>query len=74
MVGDHYQLPPVLDAPVYRTKNALSSVPEIQNGYMIYRSFEHALVLTIQQRQAGTDAETVKFREMLWRLRRDRPR
>jgi hypothetical protein len=70
LVRDHFQLPPVNDVPlhVYPRKEG-KKFDEFEAGHLLYRKFNQAVVLTIQQRQVGEDPGSRRFRKLLGRLR-----
>ena len=63
LIGDFAQLPPVGDRPLYAPEGASS------HGYTMYQLFTKVVILQQIVRQAGTDPDTIKFRELLMRLR-----
>ena len=66
LFGDFGQLPPVMDLPLYTT----DSRSELSDqGRTAYLQFDRAFILTQVMRQAGSDPDQVKFRDILLRLR-----
>jgi len=68
LMGDHAQLPPLFDLPLYSTP-ATNSNPLTIDGSSLYNSFDKAIILTQCYRQAGETADESTFREVLMRLR-----
>jgi len=68
LMGDHAQLPPLFDLPLYCT-SAPNSNPLIIDGASLYNAFNKAIILSQCYRQAGITADETQFREILMRLR-----
>src|SRR5467141_4181306 len=66
LIGDFFQLPPVLNKPLYTT-NVSSLKQDELIGRNAYLSFDHSVFLTTIQRQAGDDQAS--FRKALLELR-----
>lgn len=66
MIGDFFQLPPVLQKPLYADPGSSFSEDEL-NGLIAYRSFDRSVFLSTIQRQAGDDQAA--FRQALLELR-----
>ena len=68
LVSDFYQLPPVLDKPLYSHLERGLSLTEA-NGRELYRSCSSFVELTEQMRQVGTCVSDQLFRKSLQRNR-----
>jgi ATP-dependent DNA helicase PIF1 len=68
LMGDHAQLPPLFDLPLYCTPGA-NAYPLTIDGSSLYHSFDKAVILSRCYRQAGTTSDEVNFRDILMRLR-----
>jgi hypothetical protein len=66
LIGDFFQLPPVLNKPLYATDDDMKDI-EI-GGRNAYRSFDKSVFLTTIQRQQGEDQAA--FRRALEELRK----
>lgn len=66
LIGDFFQLPPVLNKPLYATMEGLTDIEII--GRNAYLSFDKSVFLTTVQRQQGDDQ--APFRQALEELRR----
>ena len=66
LFGDFAQLPPVGDRPLYSTASTSSLAV---HGHTMYRLFTTVVTLTQALRQAGSDSDTLAFRNLLLRLR-----
>ena len=66
LFGDFGQLPPVMDLPLYTT-DSRSDLSD--QGRTAYLQFDKAFTLTQVMRQAGSDPDQVRFRDILLRLR-----
>jgi ATP-dependent DNA helicase PIF1 len=66
LIGDFFQLPPVLNKPLY-TIDVSSLKQDELHGRNAYRSFTHSVFLTTIQRQARDDQAS--FRKALLELR-----
>jgi hypothetical protein len=66
LIGDFFQLPPVLNKPIYIDLNGTFTAAEI-SGWNAYQAFTHSVFLETIQRQAGDDQRG--FREALKELR-----
>ena len=66
IIGDPAQLPPVGDKPLYHSK---PSTAIGEQGYYAYQMFDHAVILSVNQRVIGADADQILFRNLLLRLR-----
>ena len=76
LIGDFGQLPPVGDTPLYnpnRFMNTSHSNRLSNLGRDAYLSFTESVELDNLMRQAGTDLESIAFREMLFNLRNLKP-
>ncbi len=69
LIGDFFQLPPVLNKPLYAEYNASMKEMEIA-GFNAYKAFKHSVFLETIQRQQG--AEQAGFRSALMELRQAR--
>src|ERR1700683_1156432 len=67
--GDFAQLPPVGDSPMYSDKPSGYRTALHAEGRCVFESFKQSVTLNTIFCQAGQDAEQVKFREALLRLR-----
>jgi DNA replication protein DnaC len=67
--GDFAQLPPIGDTPLYSTKESRKRAALHEEGRRVFESFSQSVTLDKVYRQAGEDAEQVKFRDALMRLR-----
>src|SRR6202044_3953442 len=67
--GDFAQLPPIGDTPLYSTKKSHKRSALHEEGRRVFESFSQSVTLDKVYRQAGEDAEQVKFRDALMRLR-----
>ena len=70
LIGDFFQLPPVLNKLLYTTNVFLSLKQDELLGRNAYLSFGHSVFLTTIQRQAGDDQAS--FRKALLELRQAR--
>jgi ATP-dependent DNA helicase PIF1 len=66
LIGDFFQLPPVLNKPLYSTADGLRDMEIV--GRNAYLSFDKSVFLTTVQRQQGEDQAL--FRQALEELRR----
>ncbi len=66
LIGDFFQLPPVLNKPIYADYDPSMKEMEIA-GYNAYRAFRHSVFLETIQRQQGADQAA--FRSALVELR-----
>ena len=66
LVGDHGQLPPVADKPLYHSRPS-SSIGE--QGHIAYFMFTNVVKLSVNQRVQGFNHEQTQFRDLLMRLR-----
>ena len=66
LFGDFGQLPPVMDRPLYTTDGCSKLSDQERTAYV---QFNMAFVLTQVMRQAGSDPDQVRFRDILLRLR-----
>ncbi|EAQ86310.1 hypothetical protein CHGG_07563 [Chaetomium globosum CBS 148.51] len=69
LIGDFFQLPPVLNKPIYAEYDRLMKEMEVA-GLNAYRAFEHSVFLETIQRQHGADQ--AGFRDALVELRQAR--
>ena len=67
LMGDFYQLPPVLGRPLYNTKPTRD--PDELMGRLAYDQFRQTVELSIVMRQQGTDSDALRFRAALDHLR-----
>jgi hypothetical protein len=67
--GDFAQLPPIGDTPLYSTKESHKRSALHEEGRRVFESFDQSVTLDKVYRQAGEDADQVKFRDALMRLR-----
>src|SRR6202050_4438838 len=67
--GDFAQLPPVGDSPMYSDKPSTYCAGLHAEGCCVFESFNQSVTLQTVFCQTGQDAEQVKFREALLRLR-----
>lgn len=65
--GDFAQLPPVMDRPLYATKQHPNAL--VREGQALYQSFDWSITLDVVHRQSGDDPIQVAFRETLMNLR-----
>ena len=63
LIGDFAQLPPVGDRPLFAPEGKGS------HGHTLYQLFNKVIILDQVIRQSGTSTESIKFRELLLRLR-----
>jgi len=68
LMGDHAQLPPLFDLPLYSTP-ATNSNPLVIDGSSLYNAFNKAVILSQCYRQYGTTSNETTFREVWMRLR-----
>jgi len=68
LMGDHAQLPPLFDLPLYSTPPNNAN-PLTLDGWSLYYGFDKAVVLSQCYRQSGTSPDENKFRDVLMRLR-----
>ncbi|EAQ84557.1 hypothetical protein CHGG_08571 [Chaetomium globosum CBS 148.51] len=66
LIGDFFQLPPVLNKPLYSTRDDLKDIEMV--GRNAYLSFDKSVFLTTIQRQQGEDQ--APFRRALEELRK----
>jgi hypothetical protein len=66
LIGDFFQLPPVLNKPLYSTRDDLKDIEIV--GRNAYLSFDKSVFLTTVQRQQGEDQ--APFRRALEELRK----
>ena len=66
LFGDFAQLPPVGDRPLYSTASTSSLAV---HGHTMYRLFTTVVILTQALCKAGSDSDTLAFRNLLLRLR-----
>jgi ATP-dependent exoDNAse (exonuclease V) alpha subunit len=66
LIGDFFQLPPVLNKPLYSARDDLKDIELV--GRNVYLSFDKSVLLTTVQRQQGKDQ--APFRRALEELRK----
>lgn len=72
LIGDFFQLPPVMQKPLFTPDQRLRTVPE-KAGRVAYLQFTKTVELTQLMRQDGDDEEARGFREALEGLRNNNP-